>query len=723
MHRSLVRKGLVLGIILLFVGTSIVPSNAILEGEYKVQSLPYQSENRNSVYWWDSDWQYCKKITISPEMADSDLQNFPVLIHNISMDFVNHAQSDGDDFVFTSFDNLTVYNHEIEQYDYIIGELVTWVNFTYLSSVNPTIIWLYYGNPYCYSQQNISGTWNSEYVAVWHMADVSTGIIDSTGNGFNGVGGGNPTYQQIGKVGYTIHYDGNDNFVISSPVRNDFPITYEAWAKREGGNRFQFVLSNSGEQYHGIALAELDTDEYLIEMREPGNYRGIYIPTTNDNWNYFAGWFDGQSSSNGYFRMNSIELFDDPGSEGASSDDYNLKIGSRYSNERYWHGWIDEVRISKVDRSSSWILSSYLNQNDPESYIIVGEEQLEINNPPYTPSNPSPTNHATDVDINANLYWSGGDPDPGDTVTYDVYFGTSSSPPQVVTGQSGTNFVPGTMSYSTKYYWKIVSWDNHGASTPGPVWDFTTGSEPNDPPNPPSDPIPLDGSTDVSIDTLLSWTCSDPDGDPLVYDVYLEADDSTPDDLVSDDQTSTIYDPEGLDYGTTYYWQIIAKDSHSATNESPIWSFTIEESTPDLDCKGSLSWTDVEPGASVSGSFTVENIGKPTSLLSWEVESYPDWGTWTFTPDSGVGLTPEVGPINIIVEVVAPDEEEKTFTGEVKIVNSEDPDDTCVIDVSLATPVNQQVINPLLQMILERFPMLERMFCLFPVFNRMLNMD
>jgi hypothetical protein len=30
------------------------------------------------------------------------------------------------------------------------------------------------------------------------------------------------------------------------------------------------------------------------------------------------------------------------------------------------------------------------------------------------------------------------------------------------------------MSYSTDYYWKIVSWDNHGASTTGPIWDFTT---------------------------------------------------------------------------------------------------------------------------------------------------------------------------------------------------------------------------------------------------------
>ena len=28
-----------------------------------------------------------------------------------------------------------------------------------------------------------------------------------------------------------------------------------------------------------------------------------------------------------------------------------------------------------------------------------------------------------------------------------------------------------------KYYWQIVAWDSNGASTVGPLWDFTTASE------------------------------------------------------------------------------------------------------------------------------------------------------------------------------------------------------------------------------------------------------
>jgi hypothetical protein len=101
--------------------------------------------------------------------------------------------------------------------------------------------------------------------------------------------------------------------------------------------------------------------------------------------------------------------------------------------------------------------------------------------PPNTPSNPSPGNHATAVSVDTDLSWNGGDPDAGDTVSYDVYFGTSATPPLRETiglyaaTQSSVSYDPGTLSDNTKYYWKIVARDNHGVTREGPVWDFITG--------------------------------------------------------------------------------------------------------------------------------------------------------------------------------------------------------------------------------------------------------
>lgn len=96
---------------------------------------------------------------------------------------------------------------------------------------------------------------------------------------------------------------------------------------------------------------------------------------------------------------------------------------------------------------------------------------------PYTPSNPSPADGAINQLINVALSWTGGDPDPEDTVTYDVYFGISTPPPLVSENQTQTTYNPGTLSYNTTYYWQIVATDNHGSSTKGSIWSFTTGIE------------------------------------------------------------------------------------------------------------------------------------------------------------------------------------------------------------------------------------------------------
>jgi hypothetical protein len=77
----------------------------------------------------------------------------------------------------------------------------------------------------------------------------------------------------------------------------------------------------------------------------------------------------------------------------------------------------------------------------------------------------------------AKLSWTGGDPD-NNPVKYDVYFGTSTTPQKVSSNQTTTTYTPATLTYETKYNWKIVAWDNQSASTAGPLWSFTTKALP-----------------------------------------------------------------------------------------------------------------------------------------------------------------------------------------------------------------------------------------------------
>ncbi len=58
--------------------------------------------------------------------------------------------------------------------------------------------------------------------------------------------------------------------------------------------------------------------------------------------------------------------------------------------------------------------------------------------PPNVPSNPSPYNGQTNVPINTTLSWSVGGSN-NDTITYAVYFGTTSNPQLVANGLSSTS--------------------------------------------------------------------------------------------------------------------------------------------------------------------------------------------------------------------------------------------------------------------------------------------
>ncbi len=148
-----------------------------------------------------------------------------------------------------------------------------------------------------------------------------------------------------------------------------------------------------------------------------------------------------------------------------------------------------------------------------------------------------------------------------------------------------------------------------------------------------------------------------------------------------------------------------------ANGGTPVYydSLALVEAGKFLGVGGSFNWVEVEPGATVTGEFTIQNIVPGADPIDWEVTSYPDWGTWTFIPSSGEGLKNEDGAVTVAVEVIAPSEKNTEFSGEIKVINKDNSEDFGLVPVSLTTPVNKNIlVIQFLEILLQRFPLLNQ---------------
>jgi len=128
----------------------------------------------------------------------------------------------------------------------------------------------------------------------------------------------------------------------------------------------------------------------------------------------------------------------------------------------------------------------------------------------------------------------------------------------------------------------------------------------------------------------------------------------------------------------------------------------------DLYCEGTIEWENVTVGSTQTGSIDVENVGG--GLLSWDIVKTPSWGEWSFDPNGGDDLgSGESIPVQ--VTVIAPDEKNQQYSGQIKIQNNDNPDDFCTIDVRLSTPMNKpSLFYNFFERLIQRFPALELIF-------------
>ncbi|MBE0637421.1 MAG: hypothetical protein IH598_02770, partial [Bacteroidales bacterium] len=145
----------------------------------------------------------------------------------------------------------------------------------------------------------------------------------------------------------------------------------------------------------------------------------------------------------------------------------------------------------------------------------------------------------------------------------------------------------------------------------GAEWFETCGNQvENFPPDVPVYSMPPDGAMDMPLEVLFQWSCSDPEGDPLLYDFYLGTNNPPPLDFTTD---GTAWGSYPLTHSSIYFWKVVARDDHDNATEGPLWSFQT------INCAAPEVYVGDEAIICEGESFQIAGatIGTSATLIGW----------------------------------------------------------------------------------------------------------
>lgn len=333
--------------------------------------------------WWHENWQYRQKISLDTTPAGSDikenLKEVPVLVrlHTANFNF-NNCRDNGEDIRFVAADDLTQLKHHIERFDALDQVAFIWVNVNRLAgSTAQNDIYMYYGNEDAIGGQDAAGTYDPNYVAVFHFDEMDQMPLDvssrknnpstfSGGQGFPGV------------IGNGLTFNGaTDSVVLPASPSFDFlgGFTFSAWIRLTSPLEEGYIFSREKND-QSIIIAVHDTrlicrirtgpdEEYITD-------ESIDLPLSE--WHHVAVTVSPQNRITLY--LDGIETYFINFPTGIPAMETDIVIGASAKNEHFFMGDLDEMQISNAARSSDWIRTMYASQGRESTLLNVSPEQL-----------------------------------------------------------------------------------------------------------------------------------------------------------------------------------------------------------------------------------------------------------------------------------------------------------------------------------------------------------
>ncbi|HTB05887.1 MAG TPA: T9SS type A sorting domain-containing protein [Bacteroidia bacterium] len=336
-------------------------------------------------------FKYCRLIKIDHTKVSggADLTNFPVLVSTVGLGDeslfkltpAGHVQNaSGYDVVFTAADGVTPLNFQLENYVSGTGEYEAYVNIPLLSHSVDTYIYMYYDNSAISTNQSTTSTWDGNTIGVWHL-DNSI-YTDGTSNANNGTPNG-VTSVAAGEIASAAGYNGTTtNYVqlgltnasasngtielwgyINTYVASTYFFGHSSTQNATYTDRIQLYTSDAAgtltlgmgnnHALTNIATLSKNTWYHIVLSWTGSGGNGTYIAYINGV----------QKATGSYTSLNTLYTSADAGNDGNAGQRTEALTGN-----------IDEIHISKTQRTAGWITTDYNNQSSPSTFCVISTE-------------------------------------------------------------------------------------------------------------------------------------------------------------------------------------------------------------------------------------------------------------------------------------------------------------------------------------------------------------
>jgi hypothetical protein len=278
---------------------------------------------------------------------------------------------------FSDVGLTTALTFELVSYAPTTGVLEMHIKLSTLSHTIDTVIYLAYGNASLTTDGSASATWDVGFVEVQHGGDGTTiSVADST---TLNPGTNHGATAAAGQVGGALSFNGSTWVSVADSNSLDLTtaLTLSSWVKPTNLTQsFGYILSklvssNSNNIYSIIWELTNNTIEFYSAASPsfgfPGTASRALLADTN--WHHIVYTYDGTT----WVRyLDGVAAGTTTATENLSAQTGNLFFGSYDGTQQYFNGLLDEIRISNIARSASWVTAEYNYQKSAATFVTWG---------------------------------------------------------------------------------------------------------------------------------------------------------------------------------------------------------------------------------------------------------------------------------------------------------------------------------------------------------------